>query len=431
MVVLNWMLEIAASLITLFIVKDYFNVFLTKKKLRNKKLEFLIWGLYFIVEMIACRTIRNVEHLGLYLLLIWSILCMVLYEKDIKTMGIVILFYFFITLGTELFIVNSYAAPNAVPGAVIKHGIFAWAFSKGFIFLVLQIVKAAHKKRNQDILSVIYWVYCILIPGGSMLLIYTIWKLAMLTKDNTYMLYSALSVVVILFLNILSFLLYEQLLENKQTAEEKNLICKQQMIMYSVENEETWNELKKFRHDYSNHLICIREYLKKNSTEEAAEYVTNLLNNFTGEYGVKKISNSFIDTFLGYKIRNEKESMIEFHTDIVLPKNLPFDETDLCIILGNIFDNAADAVRKLDHSEKFINITMEYRKHTLIICVENPYNGELRKDRKGKLLTTKTNSKNHGIGMDSIKNTIKKYNGFLDVNHTENMFTIKVLLYEK
>lgn len=47
---------------------------------------------------------------------------------------------------------------------------------------------------------------------------------------------------------------------------------------------------------------------------------------------------------------------------------------------------------------------------------ENTFNGEEKQDRKGRLLTTKKDYHNHGIGIDSIENTVSKYKGLLDIS---------------
>lgn len=62
---------------------------------------------------------------------------------------------------------------------------------------------------------------------------------------------------------------------------------------------------------------------------------------------------------------------------------------------------------------------------------ENTFNGEEKQDRKGRLLTTKKDYHNHGIGIDSIENTVSKYKGLLDISHVKDIFRLKVLLYEK
>lgn len=243
-----------------------------------------------------------------------------------------------------------------------------------------------------------------------------------------------LAVMLLLLLDIICLILYGQLMEKEEIVKQQNLTREQQTMMFNVQNEETqetWNQLKKFRHDYTNHLICIGEHLRRKQTESALEYAESLLKSLKGEYGTKKISNSFVDTFLSYKMRKEKEENIRFKTDIVIPRELPFDEVDLCIILGNAFDNAVEAVKKIPETERYISISMNYKKHTLKIVMENSFNGEVKQDRKGRLLTTKKDYHNHGIGIDSMENTVSKYKGLLDISHVRDIFRLRVLLYEK
>ena len=68
---------------------------------------------------------------------------------------------------------------------------------------------------------------------------------------------------------------------------------------------------------------------------------------------------------------------------------LPFKSADLCILLGNILDNAIEASMMLDQEKRFIKFFMKYEKNTLIITVINAYNGELLRNRSGKIITNK------------------------------------------
>lgn len=245
---------------------------------------------------------------------------------------------------------------------------------------------------------------------------------------------SIISIAINISTAAIIIILYRRLKEKEEIVSSQSLTQEQQAMMLSVQSEEaeeTWNELKKIRHDYTNHLICIREHLKRSNEKEALEYVESLLCGFKGEYGTKKIGNSFVDMFLSYKVRKEKEKNITFKTDIVIPRELPFDEVDLCIILGNALDNAVEAVKKLPEKERYIGIAMNYKRHTLKIVIENSFDGNVKKNRKGHLLTTKINHHNHGTGIVSMEKTVRKYDGLVDVSYAKNLFRLKALLYEK
>lgn len=311
--------------------------------------------------------------------------------------------------------------------------VFVWACCQIFIVSVIQVIKGLQLNEEGKREGKEYWIPCVLINVGTLFVVDNLYHLAKDARNEKLFAHAVASVLMLLALHAFCFVLFGFLREKERQVRRQKFEQQQQMVLFNVQNEDsekTWSELKKFRHDYANHLICVREYLKKGNSEEAREYVEGLLGSFKGGYGTKKISHSFVDIFLGYKIRNVGLAGVQFKTDIMIPKELPFQEMDLCVILGNAFDNAIDALKKIPEQERYMNITICYRHQALKILFENPYDGVVRKDRRTKLITTKNDSYSHGIGISSMEQSVKKYQGLLDISYTEEVFRLKALLYE-
>ena len=97
------------------------------------------------------------------------------------------------------------------------------------------------------------------------------------------------------------------------------------------------------------------------------------------------------------------------------------------VILGNLLDNAIEAASKVNGDKK-INVVIYYEKNNLYININNTYNGEIIFDGN-KYKTTNENKIDHGIGLSSIENALKKYDGEIEISYTESLFTVKVLMY--
>ena len=74
---------------------------------------------------------------------------------------------------------------------------------------------------------------------------------------------------------------------------------------------------------------------------------------------------------------------------------------------------------------------MSQVKGSLSIVVKNPYEGKILEDRNGQLLTNKPDKKNHGIGLDSVRRAVGRYNGELLAEYGNGMFRATVLLYPR
>lgn len=48
---------------------------------------------------------------------------------------------------------------------------------------------------------------------------------------------------------------------------------------------------------------------------------------------------------------------------------------------------------------------------------------------RGNLLTTKKDKKEHGLGLESVKEVLSKYNGVLQINCDKRVFIVEAVLY--
>ena len=167
-------------------------------------------------------------------------------------------------------------------------------------------------------------------------------------------------------------------------------------------------------------------FIKKPIKETEFEEVIDLAYERTTISG-----NALIDGLLADKfdVARKYEIAVEYHIEI--PTKLPFDDADLCIIVGNALDNAIDGTKDIEGAKK-IEISMGFKQGNFLLKVKNTFNPELIKfDNNGKRLrTSKTDKSNHGMGIGLIEETALKYNGLMEITMNENLFCLSVLLYQ-
>jgi sensor histidine kinase regulating citrate/malate metabolism len=101
---------------------------------------------------------------------------------------------------------------------------------------------------------------------------------------------------------------------------------------------------------------------------------------------------------------------------------------DLAVILGNLIDNAMEGAQTVKKNNPWIDIKLKYTKGRLIININNSFDGFVYK-QGDKIISRKDKSQNHGLGLDSVKDIIKKYNGIISTNYNQDTFKVKVLMY--
>ena len=146
---------------------------------------------------------------------------------------------------------------------------------------------------------------------------------------------------------------------------------------------------------------------------------------------------------LDYIVNNKCEIAvkqgIECTVKIEVPYKFPFSDGDIFIILGNALDNAIEGALKCV-SRRYIHIKIIYRKENLFIkcykkellCrkkISNSFDGKVKKDRHGHLISMKSDLTRYGLGLALIEKSVNKYNGLLNFDIDEENFTLTVLLY--
>lgn len=178
-------------------------------------------------------------------------------------------------------------------------------------------------------------------------------------------------------------------------------------------------------HDFKHQLIALR-----NEMDEAkrSEYIDKLEADIDRYNELNKTGNPTVDVLLNNKrLLCEKEN-ITFTTviDGQLLNNMAV--MDICTIFGNALDNAIECERKVEDKDKrIINISVSKYKNFVMFAVENYYDQNIVFDEELPI-TTKDNVDLHGYGLKSIKYTVEKYDGMLDVKHQNNWFELKILI---
>lgn len=236
----------------------------------------------------------------------------------------------------------------------------------------------------------------------------------------------------LLVINALVFYLFDNLVRLYNDRHEK-MMLEQQNKAYINQIKlvyDSQNALKYYRHDMRNHLFKMRDMVEKSEYKQLEEYIGQAVSYMKIDKKVIDSGNSEIDCLLNYKLRNIEEMNIKLETKFVLPHELFINVFDINIVLGNLIDNALEALKQCDERELIVRLT--YSKGVMFITIKNSFSGNIKIDSNNrKLFTTKKDFKNHGLGLQSVQYTIDKYYGTMEIETTEKMFIVKALMYNK
>lgn len=171
----------------------------------------------------------------------------------------------------------------------------------------------------------------------------------------------------------------------------------------------TQEDIIRFRHDWKNHMLLLREMLAKGEYDTAEEYFTNLSENTPK--GKKSFATGCetADMIIGIKSEQMEEDGITFRFNGNLSGLNTLKRVDCCILLANLLDNAIEANKK---NVTNCNITLIGRNKEKMFYMEikNPCCEELKLQDK-KIISTKKTDTASGIGLENVNAIVQKYYG--------------------
>lgn len=295
---------------------------------------------------------------------------------------------------------------------------------KIFSYIVVLIIQNYKNIKKGINVPNSYWLSLFVIPVGTLYIMFLFFEN---NKLSSYKIIISISILFII--NIVSFYLYDVLNSVYKDKIEKALVMQQNDYYHrQIEIIDTsYRNINSIRHDIKNHLIIIKSYINLNDKEKALIYIQEIMNATYTEKEIVKTGNFDIDSILNYKLQNAKINQIDVTVEAKIPEQLNIDSIDIAVIMGNLLDNAIEAVSKLENNRS-IKLRMEYKKNALYIHINNTYNGTVLYEGN-KICTSQIDRLHHGIGLNNIENVISKYNGTMEIHHTGNNFIVDILIY--
>lgn len=183
-------------------------------------------------------------------------------------------------------------------------------------------------------------------------------------------------------------------------------------------------ELRNFRHDYKNHLLCVQGLLEGGEYDEAKEYIHGITLRQTAMNKDFSSGNTIVNAILADKTEAAESIGAEIRFQGVVYEDI--SAVDICTIFANALDNAVEACRKIGGSEpKIITIKCSYVKHIQFICITNPTAKDV-KIVNNAVETDKEDKGTHGIGLYNIRRTVAKYNGEFEITCRDRRFTLDI-----
>ena len=198
------------------------------------------------------------------------------------------------------------------------------------------------------------------------------------------------------------------------------------MKKHVTEVENIYRQMRGWRHDYHNHIQTMKAYRSLGEDNKIDGYLNSLESDLTSVDTLIKSGNIMVDAILNSKLSLAKSQNIKINAKAVVPKNISIAEIDLCVIVGNLLDNAIEACMSINEADKrFIRVYMDMKRKDLYISVTNASGGTAQK-QGGRYISGK--GENHGFGLMRVDKIVDKYNGYIKRNDENEAFTSEIML---
>lgn len=192
------------------------------------------------------------------------------------------------------------------------------------------------------------------------------------------------------------------------------------------EVENMYRQMRMWRHDYRNHIQTMKVFATNGDLEAIRTYLDGLDTDLNTVDTAIKTGNAMADAILNSKISLAKSRHIAVHVDAHVPVKLNMSELDLCVILGNLFDNAIEASLPLPEDQRLIRVYMDMKNTQLYISFTNFTASQKLPKWNGRFRTTKGDG--HGFGLVRMDQIVERLDGYLSRNSEDGAFTTEILI---
>jgi hypothetical protein len=420
MTLIYWCLDFVASFIEVLMCCIFCGTFLDKENLKEKKYPILWFTIIFSALVICMNNIELFSYITTFVFLVSIIIFQwLLYRKRSFLTIVLPLIYMVIFSAFDFCTAFGLAYLSNVNVNVIMNEqnilrLYGILFSK--TILVLFIITINRFVNNNKLLPkryvLIMFALSTAILSSNLIMV----NLSSSNSSKAVNIFSAIYFISSLLIIILMFYFIIKIANSYEKIQSITLVeMKNEMLQRSLdETEQTFNLWRKSIHDYKNNIIALTEMANKNEINSIKDYLKQEIALINTKMFYVKTGNSTVDTIVNIKQNLANQLGINFIINAIVPQKCKISDIDLSNILGNMIDNAIEASRYETGPEITVNI--KPKKNFIIIDIRNKFTGDFKPDFQ----TTKSNREFHGIGIKSIKSTIKKYGGDFNIEKIEN-----------
>ncbi|MCM1256687.1 MAG: GHKL domain-containing protein [Roseburia sp.] len=417
---MSWMeimFNAVSNILNIYIDFRVMKLFLSKKKV-NVILQTIIYIMVWLINCIIYLFLGNMYLVTGSLTLLLLITAFLLYDgsmirKLTAVISAIALGILFEEIVWRIFVWLGESNPNGATGSLLSSFLYII-----FVFLIEHFFCV----DKMDYISKSSYFNIILILGGSVVLV------EILASFDYKSELTLIGLSAICLINVSTFYLYDKVNDvYRETLDSK--VMEERIAMHENQSalmKQSQENIRSLWHDMKNHLLLLETYISQAEYEKASQYIKNIQDYMYVPGQHVNSGNYEVDAILNYRLDKAEKMGCQIKTKLKVPDCSFMSDFDLNMILGNLLDNALEA---LEHTKnKYLSVELKYEKGILVIRICNSYDGTLQQNGR-EFVTRKQDRKNHGLGLRNVEQIVKKYNGEQMIQTEDAIFKTSVILY--
>lgn len=217
--------------------------------------------------------------------------------------------------------------------------------------------------------------------------------------------FAGIATVILIILFVHYFQKTQDYRLHEQLAREYN----EQQKEYFTKMLEKEQDTRRFRHDIANHLLVVKSLCQKNEYDDVESYIAELLEDIKSISGKRyDVGNEIINIIINYYFVSLPEK-VNVKVRGYIGEIEMISQKDMCALVSNLVKNTVEAVKDMENAQ--INFTV--RRGTKFVCIEleNSYKDKPVFDKNRIPKTSKSDSRNHGWGLQIVREVVDRYHG--------------------
>lgn len=318
--------------------------------------------------------------------------------------------------------VFSFISPDFASSSEIMQNTYVTTFSGILSFLIVSVI-CSLGIGNRDALPFRHFFLTCTTPACSLLVLLIMPFQIIVSGSNSLRIFFLL--VILLSLNITNHLLIKDVI--RQVSLEEMIQNQKKQLTYQAEKfhqlSNAYKETRRIVHEVKRYNSYITSCVRKEEYDKIIDFVQNSNRELENRFVKFNTGNLVIDTFLTNYDTMAHSLGIDYSTTVRIDKDeIPVNDYDLCILLGNLIDNSFNERTnwkqvKGSYDKYNINVQLMTQNHFFVIHVSN------------SLINNKfvnTDSLFHGFGTLNVKNIVEKYNGIYFQDSSENEYATTI-----